>query len=107
MKKLLYNFLIFLSLLILSTKAISQINETENLSGTDKFQTIYALLIIILPPLFLLMSNRGREYSNTPDGFSHTGFWIRALASTVDLIIFTILGFITMVTFKNFNIQVS
>ena len=80
------------------TKAGS-VNETENLSGTDKFQTIYALLIIILPPLLLLMSNRGREYSNTPDGVKHTGFWIRALASTVDLIIFTILGFITMVTF--------
>jgi len=73
--------------------------EAQNFEGANKFHAIYALLIIILPPLLLLMSNRGKEYSETPEGFKYTGFWLRALASTVDLIIFTVLSFLTMVAF--------
>ena len=68
--------------------------DIKNLDEFEKWYSITGLLLIIIPPLLLLMSNRGKNYLDTPEGIKYTGMWVRGLASIVDLIVFTLFVFV-------------
>ena len=81
--------------------AINSSNNNINqnvLNDFERWYSIIGLLLIFVPPLLLLMMSRGRGYLDTPENVKHVGFWVRLLASGIDLLLFTFLSFVIIFT---------